>query len=115
MTELSRREFLSLSAAAAAGVPFARISPAMAGDALHAQRLTTLHKTIVKGALLKQGTKGAYYKLTYGPRESHRVRDDPAPRSKAPIRWIRSFVHFTDIHLVDTQSPARVEFLDRGA
>jgi metallophosphoesterase (TIGR03767 family) len=113
--ELTRREFIRLSAAAAAGVPFLQLRESAAFAAAHGQRLTTLHKTIVKGPLRNQGTKGAYYRLAYGPGEPHHVRDELAPRSKAPITWARSFVHLTDIHLVDTQSPARVEFLDRDA
>ncbi|MBI4260670.1 MAG: TIGR03767 family metallophosphoesterase, partial [Actinobacteria bacterium] len=36
-------------------------------------------------------------------------------RSSAPIRGGTAFVHSTDIHLIDAQSPARVEFLDRYA
>src|ERR671917_394134 len=40
---------------------------------------------------------------------------DLAKRKKrgSARRSLLNFVHFTDIHIVDAESPARVEFLDR--
>jgi hypothetical protein len=73
----SRREFLKLSAGAAAATPLVR--------------------------------------LAFGEGEPHLLRADLGPPSTSPIRLATSFVQLTDVHLVDSQSPARVEFLDRCA
>jgi len=75
---------------------------------------TTLDSTVARGAALNdQG----YVRLTSGPGEAHVVRDDlgAAPVSGRQGRRVPllSFVHLTDIHVIDAQSPARVEFLDR--
>ena len=115
---ISRRDFLKLAGAAGAAAPFARIRWAAAKDlsALSARPgLTTLDRTIVKGEQVGQGTLGNYYRLAYGPGEPWTVREDLWPRSSATSEPLASFVHLTDIHLVDAQSPARVEFLDRFA
>ena len=115
MRRVGRRQFLKLAAGAAA-VPFAGAPLAWAAGRLaHARALTTLEQTIVKGAQRGAGTRGAYFRLTYGPGEPYIVRDELAPRSLASFRGLASFVHFTDIHLTDAQSPARLEFLDRFA
>jgi hypothetical protein len=53
--------------------------------------------------------------LTYGAGEPWIIRQDLGRASRAPIRSATSLVHHTDIHLIDAQSPARVEFLDRFA
>jgi metallophosphoesterase (TIGR03767 family) len=112
---LSRREFLKLSAGAAASVPLSRLLLPI-GEAMAATRAgTTLETTMVKGPLLGQGTRGAYYRLTSGPGEPRILRDDLGGASTASIAQSFAFVHFTDIHLIDAQSPARVEFLDRFA
>jgi metallophosphoesterase (TIGR03767 family) len=110
---LSRRDFLKLSAAAAGSIPLARLglsaSEALAADGAG----TTLEQTLVKGSRLGQGTKGAYYRLRIGPGEPHVRRTELGGVSSAPLAHAMSFVHFTDVHLIDAQSPARVEFLDR--
>src|SRR6266571_7948510 len=110
MKSLGRRRFLKLAAGAVA----APLAPAAALVA-PAQALTTLERTIVKGALLGSGTNGSYYRLTYAPGEPYIVRAELGPPSAAAFGCLASFVHFTDIHLCDAQSPARVEFLDRFA
>lgn len=69
----------------------------------------------MKGDEIGSGSSGAYYRLTYGPGEPHIVRTDMWPASTTALTALTSFVHFTDIHLVDAQSPSRVEFLDRFA
>ena len=76
--------------------------------------LTTLARTIDQGPVLKEGTDAAYHRLTYGRGEPYIVRTELA--GGAPPVYRRSllnFVHYTDMQLVDAQSPARVEFLDR--
>lgn len=75
---------------------------------------TTLDRTIVRGSAVNaQG----YVRLAGGPGEPHVVRDDlgttPVAGRHGRRTAVLSFVHLTDIHVVDAQSPARVEFLDR--
>jgi metallophosphoesterase (TIGR03767 family) len=121
--DLSRRDFLkSLGAlGAATALPTIwRPGLSLAGGLTTAD-LTTLGRTIGKGALLKEGSVGAYYALAEKPGEPHLLREELGAKRRAggpteigeSRRSIINFGHFTDIHLVDTQSPARVEFLDR--
>src|SRR5699024_8981614 len=75
---------------------------------------TTLRRTIVPGpSVNSQG----YRKLRYGPGEPYNLRMDfdiePAPDRAERRLGLLSFVQFTDVHIVDAQSPARLEFLDR--
>ena len=55
--------------------------------------------------------------MVAGPAEPHLVRGDlgVAARSGRANRRLPviAFVHYTDTHMLDAQSPARVEFLDR--
>ena len=115
MRAISRREFLRLAGGTAAAVPLARLPFPRSGPAVPLAGVTTLNRTIVKGSLVGTGSKGSYYRLAYGPGEPFSVRTDLWPASTAGFTPLASFVHFTDIHLVDAQSPARVEFLDRFA
>ncbi len=117
MKPISRRDFLKIVGGTAAAAPLVRFPWARAVDLSPAAGggTTTLTRTIVKGSLLGQGSAGAYYELAYGPGEPWTVRTDLWPASSAAFSCKAVFVHFTDIHLVDAQSPARVEFLDRFA
>ena len=76
---------------------------------------TTLARTILRSA--QELRPGGYRLLTSGPGEPHVVRDDLGARPSAgrvtKRKPVSSFVQFTDMHLLDAQSPARVEFLDR--
>jgi metallophosphoesterase (TIGR03767 family) len=115
--EPTRRELLegwaTAGALAALGVPASEalarakpLSPARAG--------TTLEHTIVRGtALNPQG----YRRLAAGAGEPFVVRQDlgvRARRGRASRRLaLASLVQFTDTHVVDAQSPARVEYFDR--
>ena len=115
---LTRRDFLKaagLTGAAAATLPawwpewidLAYATPA---------ELTTLGRTLVKGAVLREGSAGfKYYRLAEGPGEPHLLRTELAKKSARhhTRTSLLNFVHFTDIHIIDGQSPARVEFLDR--
>ena len=88
--------------------------PADAGAGpLHPQG-TTLDATIRRGPPVNaQG----YLRLVSGPGEPHQVRSDLGTTAKAGResrrRAVLAFAHLTDLHLVDAQSPARVEYLDR--
>ncbi len=111
----SRRDFLLKggAAGAAASLPW-QVAWAKKSPARRAAELTTLHRTIVKGSLVSEGSAGAYYRLRYGPGEPYIPRFDLSLRTKTPRRRsLLSFAHFTDTHVIDAQSPARVEFLDR--
>lgn len=74
---------------------------------------TTLARTLRPG---KPG-KGGYRKLVAGPGEPHLLRDDLGGAAAAGRvsgrRELLSFVHLTDVHITDAQSPARVEYVDR--
>jgi metallophosphoesterase (TIGR03767 family) len=106
---LSRRRFLQAAAAlaAAAGVPLEWAEAVLAADPSG----TTLDRTIAR--LRATG----YSTLTTAAGEPHIPHpDNPVARTPgAPRRTLVAFAHFTDIHLIDAQSPARVEFLDRFA
>jgi len=111
MDPVSRRTFFRLGGAAAAG---AALAPRLGLARATASAGTTLSETIVRGARIGQGTRQAYYRLAAGPGEPHLLRQELAKRSSSPRRAsLLHFAHFTDIHLIDAQSPARVEFLDR--
>ncbi len=109
------------AAAAAAGVAlggtqaFPRRAARAAGSRTDpvAPAGTTLDTTVVRGAVLNpQG----YLRLAAGAGEPHQVRGDLAtakPGRFATRASLLSFAHLTDIHVIDAQSPARVEFLDR--
>jgi hypothetical protein len=50
--------------------------------------------------------------LARGPGESLLDRTDLAPRARS-VRTLATFAQFTDTHVMDEESPARVPFLDR--
>jgi metallophosphoesterase (TIGR03767 family) len=74
---------------------------------------TTLEATVVPAGA---GSDGAgYTRLTDGPGWPTLVRDDLAAPHRGRDdrrRAVASLVHLTDLHLVDAQSPGRVEFVD---
>ncbi|MEJ7706121.1 MAG: hypothetical protein WKF82_01910 [Nocardioidaceae bacterium] len=77
----------------------------------------TLDRTLVPGAVLREGTVGPYRAITGAPGEPHLVRTElaggsPDRRSKEP-RPLLTFAHATDLQLVDVQSPARFEFCNQ--
>jgi metallophosphoesterase (TIGR03767 family) len=116
MPPISRRTFLRAGGAVAAGAVLGSKLRFPRGSVANAAGTgTTLDATIVKGSLVRAGTRGSYYRLANGPGEPHLVRTELAARTGGSHRRrsLLNFVHLTDIHLVDAQSPARVEFLDR--
>ena len=74
---------------------------------------TTLDVTLVRG---KAG-KGGYAPVVRRAGEPHLVRTDlgvPAAKKRATRRkGLLAFAQLTDVHVVDAQSPLRVEWLDR--
>jgi metallophosphoesterase (TIGR03767 family) len=113
---ITRRQALGLGAAAAGAAAASSLirSPAARADTTFpaAPGGSTLAETLLHGA---PGTLG-YRHIVVGPGESTLQRTDllagatPMPATRTPLL---AFMQFTDMHLIDAQSPARVEFLDR--
>ena len=111
-TSLTRRSMLGAGLAGGLAVGTGAIDPASAAREV-AERGTTLAQTLLKGDKGKHG----YRKIVVGPGEPHVVRDELMKRVRRPgparRRGIVAMGQLTDMHLLDAQSPARVEFLDR--
>lgn len=114
--QMNRRQFLGLVAgvAAATGLPQSVVAKELAnpnGRARKAAELTTLAQTLGPGPEGKLG----YRPVVSRPGEPWIVRNEIASRTagKGKRTSLVSFVHLTDQHVVDVQSPSRVEFLDR--
>jgi metallophosphoesterase (TIGR03767 family) len=74
---------------------------------------TTLERTLTRGAPVNAG---GYCHHSISPGEPHVVRSELAaarPGRAGTRVGMAAFAHLTDIHLVDAQSPARVEWIDR--
>jgi metallophosphoesterase (TIGR03767 family) len=121
---ISRRNLLGLGAAAAgaaaAGSVLGAASPEASAEAVARKPMyplapehSTLHRTLLHG---KPGAKG-YRTVVVGPGEPSNQRRALIGNRKRNHRSTRrplvAFGQLTDMHLVDAQSPARVEFLDR--
>ena len=114
---LTRRQVLGAAAAIAGLAAWPRglrpselltlVEAAVAGDG------TSLARRIVLGG----SAASAFRPLAGAAGEGHTVRTlggvSADPGRSARRSSILHLVHITDVHLVDTQSPARVEFLDR--
>ncbi|MGT2424801.1 TIGR03767 family metallophosphoesterase [Amnibacterium kyonggiense] len=76
---------------------------------------TTLQRTLLRGAPDAAG----YVKHVVGPGEPYVLRTElggtAGPNRATRRRGLAAFVQFTDVHIQDTQSPARFEFLDRAS
>lgn len=110
--DLSRRNLFRAGAAAAALAAVSRIaSPRLAAAAVSAR--TTLLSRFGPGPADALG----YRKVVSLPGETHVVRTDlgvAAGAGRAAQRQaMLAFVQLSDIHIVDHQSPGRVEWLDR--
>jgi metallophosphoesterase (TIGR03767 family) len=75
---------------------------------------TTLERTLLRGS---RSGAGGYCAIVAGPGEPYLVRTDLGIAAQngrqARRQGVVAFVQLTDTHLIDAQSPARVEFLDR--
>ncbi len=60
---------------------------------------------------------GGYTSIVWSAGEDHTVRDElgatAGPHRAAQRTAVLSFAHLTDVHIIDAQSPARVEYIDR--
>lgn len=74
---------------------------------------TTLAGTLVRGT----AGNGGYAPVVVAAGEPHTVRAElgaPAGATRATTRTpVLAFAHMTDVHLVDAQSPMRLEYVDR--
>src|SRR3954471_711118 len=118
---ITRRQLLGMGVAGGAVLAAdalitapAEAAPAPERPWHHRPQGTTLERTLLRGS----PGFGGYRKIVAGPGEPHLVRDDllssPAGRShRGGRRALLAMGQLTDMHILDAQSPARVEFLDR--
>ena len=112
---LSRRQFLLQSAllAAATGLSIDVLAPRLAAGAAAtatADIPTTLLQTIRQGSI----AHGQYRTLTNGPGEPYIPRLDvlrasPSMTRKSARRSLLYMGHLSDLHVIDAQSPGRIE------
>ncbi|MFL6144269.1 MAG: TIGR03767 family metallophosphoesterase [Labedaea sp.] len=115
--ELSRRDLLRAGALGAVAAATGGLGAGTAaGDPL---RGNAEHTTLDRTLLLGPPGPGGYRPIVPGQGEPHLVRDELLSSGlraagRRPHRQpILAFGQLTDIHVMDVQSPARVEFLDR--
>ncbi|MBH1938747.1 TIGR03767 family metallophosphoesterase [Streptomyces sp. AV19] len=126
MSSYNRRQFLTgtaaVTAAASLSLADGRFASAAALD--RAVAATAARAVRVEGTTLAQVAEptgaGPYKRLKAGPGWPLVVRGDLAPRGarRAAARdgsrtALACFVQFTDLHLADTESPVRFEYLAR--
>lgn len=116
MAGLTRRQFLARASvlAAAAGIEFDTLAPYLSAGSANAAPLadipTTLLQTILQGGI----REGRYRTLVTGPGEAHVPRLDvlrakPAASRTASRRSLLYLGHLSDLHVIDAQSPGRIE------
>ena len=113
MAALSRRSFLGRTAlvAASLGIPVDVLRSAAATAAVAPEAVpSTLQQTILHGAI----AQGKYRALTAGPGEAYVPRFDVLRRTADASRAARRrsllyLGHLSDLHVIDAQSPGRIE------
>lgn len=112
MAGLSRRQFLARAGAVAAatGVPLAVLGASASAPAVADETESTLHRTILQGPV----AQGSYRTLVAGPGEPYVARLDvlrrrPAAGRAAARRSLLYLAHMSDLHVIDAQSPGRIE------
>ena len=74
----------------------------------------TLERTLIAGNPLRAGLKGTYHSLKWSTGEGRQVcGSDNGEHDERGRTSLLRFLHLTDLHIGDTQSPGRFEFLDR--
>jgi len=117
-SRVSRRSFLKTSALtgglAASGLVAFPARRAAAAPLRDPSR-TTLERTLLRGL----PGPGGYQLIVPGPGEPYLTREDIGGVASSGRffrrRQVVAFSQFSDIHMLDAESPARVEFLDRYA
>lgn len=113
--ELSRRRLLTSSIFAGAFATMNRelLFGSLADDAVGATAVTTIERTYSPGPANARG----YRKLVTAPGSARVVRTDVGVAASAnrsrKRRGLLAFAQLSDVHVVDHQSPARVEWTDR--
>jgi metallophosphoesterase (TIGR03767 family) len=115
---VSRRAVLAgagaLASVAALGIDAFPARAAVASPAPAHPAGTTLERTLLRGP---RTAAGGYCAIVAGPGEPYLVRTDLGIAAQtgraARRRAVVAFAQLTDTHIIDAQSPARVEFLDR--
>lgn len=113
MAALSRRAFLARTAlvAASLGIPADMVRSTIAAGAVTPGTIpSTLQQTILHGGAVK----GRYRALTTGPGEAYVPRLDVLRRTADASRAARRrsllyLGHLSDLHVIDAQSPGRIE------
>lgn len=111
MVQITRRNLIRTGLAAAAVTGIIRPQSALAAGSL-AVAGTTLARTWQRGP----AGAGGYRRLVEGPGEPHTVRSDfvaAAPDRATRRLGVLAFAQLSDVHIVDAQSPMRLEWLDR--
>ncbi|MFJ2958536.1 TIGR03767 family metallophosphoesterase [Streptomyces sp. NPDC087270] len=120
MRAASRRQFLSGASAAAAAAALTLVDSPFASAAAHdrAVAATAARAAVVEGTTLAQAATatgtGTYKRLAAGPGWPLVVRGELAAAGSGrdtTRTGLASFVQFTDLHLADTESPVRFEYL----
>ena len=112
--DISRRALIKSGLVAGGTVATGGFSAVGAHAVGTARDLTTLGSTLLRGA----PGAGGYLPVVRAAGEPHQVRDDlgdhgaDRPGAAADQR-VLAFAQITDVHVVDVQSPARVEWVDR--
>jgi len=74
----------------------------------------TTERRLGAGAAVRTGTQAPYRAVAEEMGEPHVLRTDLAAGDATPLGpAIACFAHLTDLHVTDTQSPARFEFINR--
>ena len=77
----------------------------------------TTHRRLGAGSVIGEGLRAPYREVAVLEAEPHLVRRDLAGESaEGPVevlRGIAAIAHITDLHVTDSQSPARFEFVNR--
>jgi metallophosphoesterase (TIGR03767 family) len=77
----------------------------------------TTQRRLGAGSVVREGPRAAYREVAELEGEPHLVRQDlvgnSGEHSVAPQHAIAAIAHITDLHVTDTQSPARFEFVNR--
>ncbi|MFI6683939.1 TIGR03767 family metallophosphoesterase [Streptomyces sp. NPDC050485] len=113
MRGMSRRQFVSSMSAAAAGAALWSAAAQDRALAATAARAVRIGGTTLEQAALPVGS-GAYKRLVAGPGWPLVVRGELAAAGAGRDdrrTGLASFVQFTDMHLADTESPVRFEYL----
>lgn len=114
----TRRQFLRRSAALGAATWGVAARPGWAYAMRQTMALAVNPDLTTLASTFARSSDGLYAPLTIAPGWPIEVRAELAePKAGREDRReaLASIVHLTDIHVVDAQSPARVEFLDRDS